>query len=448
MNLTSSGFRMILGDKDGPPQGRWRACSWSSLNIVDGGLRQILLWPWYRSARLRNPPFGWLMAFFNIQQSEVDSRFYMKYWLMNVSRRLRKVSGKIASEVALVFCLSMTMLCSETMVSCTADEFLGPVVKLDLSKSISAAIKLVINTSEGAAGGNYLIGSRPPLVSAITSAQIVYASKTSTQIDLDNATKDLNTAVATYQSHIVVEIDPQNLVAQWTFDQIAVAILGVTVQDNSGHKNDGTMNAGHPYWGAGLPTVSLDRYGVETKALHFDKGANIEIPYNASLNPANMSIALWAKIDDIHPVLNNQYLVSMNRNSGYHFNFISTQRMTFSLNPAENPGGTLVGTNITQVAQGQWVHLVVTFGNGLMKFYVNGALDANIAMSGSFLQKAPGVNLVFGQDLPTNLYSLIPSDSNYLYGGGYFAGALDEIRIYKSVLTDNQVTSIYNLEKP
>ena len=367
---------------------------------------------------------------------------------MNFSGRIGHVSGKIASGVVLVSFLAMTLLGSETMVSCTTDEFLGPVVKLDLSKSISAAIKIVINTFEGAAGGNYAVGSRPALVSAITSAQIVYASKTSTQADLDNATKDLNAAVATYQSHIVVEIDPQNLVGQWTFDQIAVATLGVTVQDNSGHKNDGIMNTGHPYWGAGIPIVSVDRYGVDTKALHFDKGANIEIPYNASLNPASMSISLWANVDDRHPVLDNQYLVSMNRNIGYHFNFMSTQRMTFSLNPAESPGGTLVGTNITQIVQGQWVHLVVTFGNGLMKFYVNGQLDARIAMTGTFLQKTPGVNLVIGQDLPTNLYSLIPADPNYLYGGGYFAGALDEIRIYKSVLTDDQVTSIYNLEKP
>jgi hypothetical protein len=50
------------------------------------------------------------------------------------------------------------------------------------------------------------------------------------------------------------------------------------------------------------------------------------------------------------------------------------------------------------------------------------------------------VNLVFGQDLPTSA-----NGPDY---GGYFHGTLDEIRIYKSVLTQAQVTSIYNLEKP
>ena len=58
------------------------------------------------------------------------------------------------------------------------------------------------------------------------------------------------------------------------------------------------------------------------------------------------------------------------------------------------------------------------------------------------------LNLVFGQDLPSTGYSLSEADPNYLNWGGFYIGTMDEVRMYKSVLTASQVTSIYEVEKP
>ncbi len=358
-----------------------------------------------------------------------------------------KSKRREALGIFYLFCLALFYL--GLLNSCsTTDVILGPVTKTDLSKSISAATKVVINTYEGAAAGNYARGSRAILIEAVTLAQTVYASKTSTQADLDNATKDLDAAVAAYKAQVIVEIDPQNLVGQWTFDQIAVALAGVTAHDYSLSKNDGVLKAGHSYWGGGVPSIALDRYGVDNRALHFNKGANIEIPYSASLNPSVISIALWVKIDVYDPVFNNQYLVSMNRKYGYHLNFMDTQKVNLELSTAENPGVPVVGSNSAQIAQGNWVHLVVTFGRGHMTFYVNGVQDYDLAIPGNIIQLSPGTNLVFGQDLPSSLYSYNAADPHYVSDGGFLSGALDEIRIYKSILTADQITSIYNLEKP
>ena len=62
-------------------------------------------------------------------------------------------------------------------------------------------------------------------------------------------------------------------------------------------------------------------------------------------------------------------------------------------------------------------------------------------------------NLVIGQDFPPDQYAA--TDANFetdqkipLAWGGYFHGALDEVRMYKTVLSDTQIQSIYDREKP
>ena len=81
---------------------------------------------------------------------------------------------------------------------------------------------------------------------------------------------------------------------------------------------------------------------------------------------------------------------------------------------------------------------------------LNGVVTKSWVFAGtvSSLAGTP-INLVFGQDLPTSIYVLTPDTSPYYVNyGGFYIGTLDEVRIYKSVLTASQVTSIYNVEKP
>ena len=86
-----------------------------------------------------------------------------------------------------------------------------------------------------------------------------------------------------------------------------------------------------------------------------------------------------------------------------------------------------------------------------MIFYLNGVMvkDWDDTPGTAISLSAAPVNLVFGQDLPTSAYVATPDSSPfYVNYGGFYIGALDEVRIYKSVLSASQVTSIYDVEKP
>lgn len=350
--------------------------------------------------------------------------------------------------------MATVLLSAGLIASCDNEDAAPPVVKTDLISSVTAANLLLSTTIEGVATGNYLKGSQAPLIAAVAAAQAVVDDATATQVIVTNANVSLAAAIATYNSLIVVPIDPTNLIGQWTFDQITAATVGAVVKDYSGNGRDGAIKAGHAFWGAGVPVLAADRYGIAGKALHFDKGSNVEIPYNTALNPTTMSMSLWAKADVNAPIINNQYMVSMNRWNGYKLQFQDSPKAFFTVK-ATVPGvvdpAYYDRDNASPlVTQGQWWHIVVTFGGGHMIFYLNGVMvkDWDNTPGTAISQSAAPVNLIFGQDLPSTGYSLNEADPNYLNWGGFYIGALDEVRLYKSVLTASQVTSIYEVEKP
>jgi hypothetical protein len=353
-----------------------------------------------------------------------------------------------------IFVMATLVLGVGFLASCSKDDAAPVIVKTDLIAGVTAANLLLSTTFEGVAAGNYLKGSQAPLTAAIAAAQAVVNDATATQIIVTNATVALSAAVATYNGQIVVPIDPTNLVGQWTFDQITSAVVGAVVKDYSGNSRDGVIKAGHAYWGGGTPALTADRYGVDGKALHFDKGSNVEIPYNTALNPATMSISLWAKADVNSPIVNNQYMIAMNRWNGYKLNFQDSPKAFFTVKAdvSGNPDPQYYDRDNASplVTQGLWWHIVVTFGGGHTIFYLNGVMvkDWDNTPGTAISQSAAPVNLVFGQDLPSTGYSTLDTDPNYLNWGGFYIGALDEVRIYKTVLTASQVTSIYTVEKP
>ena len=330
------------------------------------------------------------------------------------------------------------------------------VIKTDLTASITAANALITTTHEGVAGGNYQRGSQALFMTTITQAQAVLDNANTTQADVTAAVASLAAATVTYNSKLVVAIDAANLVGQWTFDEITTSAADAVVKDYAG-THHGALKAGDPYWaGTGVPELAADRYGDVGRALHFDKGQNVEIPYAAALNPGVISISLWEKQDVETSIFPYQYMVAMNRKYGYKLQlqyapmaFFTTRVLsgadTISYDKDQHEGS---------VPQGTWTHIVVTFGGGHEVFYINGALLFDWGADGTLLPgtilslAAKPVNLTFGQDLPTSKYSTNPLSRSYVNDGGFFHGTMDEIRIYKSVLTAEQVTSIYNLEKP
>lgn len=317
----------------------------------------------------------------------------------------------------------------------------------ELTAAIDVANNLLTTTEEGTSDGQYLRGSKVALETAVAAAELVEASSTVTQVQVDNATVNLLAAVEIYQGKLITPIAAANLMAHWKFDEGT----GTIANDATTNNLDGTFKTGSTLWGAGVPTWSTDRYGNANKALYFNAGGNVEVAYNAKLNASTMTISLWMKQDVNSPILNNQYMVAMNRWNGYKLNMQDAPK-AFMTVKADNAGGISYydrDNDSPVLAQGSWYHVVVSFGGGRMKFYVNGVLVKdwdNTPGTAVSLSSAP-INLTIGQDLPTDKYSEVEGD---FYGawGGYFKGLMDEIRIYNTVLTNAQVTTLYNVEKP
>ena len=339
----------------------------------------------------------------------------------------------------LVFVMVFFAVFAAFFTACKKDDapVVPPVDKSALKTTLDSSNVWYTKAVEGVAVGTYEVGSKTTFKTAIDAAQGIYSGTTATTTEVANANVNLGKAGETFKSKRVAEIAPEKLVAFWKFNG--------DVKDASGNKHDGTLTKGHAFWGAGMPTLTKDRYGVANMAYHFDKGGNIEVPFATSLNPAKeMTISLWVKSDSIW---DNSYLISLSRWNGFKLNLQGTNKVFFTVHTADDKF--LDRDNASpELAISKWYHVVVTFKSGEMVFYVNGTMVKTWTDTPGDFSAVTNTNLTIGQDLPTSKYTLSDKDPNYLNWGGFFKGDMDDVRMYNAVLTSTQVTSIYNAEKP
>lgn len=338
-------------------------------------------------------------------------------------------------------------------ISCGKDDATPPptpVVKTTLQDSITVAQTLYAGTIEGTKPGQYEVGSRAALKTVLDAASAVFADANATQTAVSNATAQLGAAIATYKSHLIKEIADVNLIGFWKMNGNA--------DDSSGKGNNGTLTTGHAYYGAGLPTLTADRFGQAGKAYHFDKGGNIEVPYNSSLKPSEMSVSVWVKKEApaSRTIATDTYtILSLNRWNGYKFQLQSANKFFMTVKGVNGAGDTAYLDKDDEVAvldNDVWYHGVTTFKNGQMNFYVNGDLVKSWTDDPTKITPVTltdPINFVIGQDLPTDKYSTDVNDGNhYVNYGGFWTGDLDDIMFYNVALDATQVKSIYDNQKP
>lgn len=346
--------------------------------------------------------------------------------------------------------MAAALLSAGLYASCSSDDPAATVDRTALVASLNAAKLLLTTTQEGVAAGNFQRGSKDDLENAVANAQLLTDLPEATQATIVGAKANLEAAIAAYNSKVIQAIDPANLVGQWTFDELTTAAAGTVVKDYSGNSRNGTIKMGNANLlpaGGGVAVLGSDRYGNAGKALLFDKGANVEIPYNSAFNQPSISFSVWIKLSEVR---NNRF-IGLHSWMGYKFEVQDGNRPFLSM---AHSGGTYDRDATIAISQNAWFHLVSTFTAGSMKFYINGVLvkEWTDTPNGAAALATP-YNLVLGCDFPTDKYAattanfeadkLIPAE-----WGGYLHGYLDEVRIYKSVLTASQVTSIYDLERP
>jgi hypothetical protein len=348
------------------------------------------------------------------------------------------------------------LLSAGLYVSCSSDDPAPAAAdKTALIEEMAIANTVVLTTTEGVEVGQYELGSKVPYVTAIINAQVVAYDAKAKQDEVSGAVANLQAAGDVYESHLIAPIDPASLVGHWTFDNLANTDLNAVVSDYSGNNRHGALKAGHATFGSGTAAFAADRYGIAGRALSLDHGANVEVPYNTALNPASLTISAWVKLLEVR---NNRF-IGLQSWLGYKFEVQDGNRPFATMG---HSGGSYDRDAAVAISQNQWYHLVITFKAGAMVFYINGIQVKAWSDTPNAAASISGTpyNLVFGCDFPTNKYSADASGANFdVVGhadyhvipaawGGYFHGYLDEIRIYNTVLTEAQVRSIYNLEKP
>jgi Concanavalin A-like lectin/glucanases superfamily len=347
---------------------------------------------------------------------------------------------QIFRSINLLF--AILIIASISFTSCKKESSSTPVVKTALADSLTAANALLSGAVEGVAEGQYIRGSKAVLDSAIVAVQAIYNNTASTQIEINNAIANLHAAVVLFKTKLVVPIAQSNLIAQWTFSEGS----GTTVTDAGPNHFVGTFTEGHAVIpGRGpLPTWTKDRYGVANQALNFTYGGHIEVPFQAALAPAAITISVWVNVDTIWA---NNYILSEYWWLGYKFQLQDGNRPFLTVNTTVNIFDRDWNVNGLPLDHA-WHHLAVTYQDGTETFYGDGVLIYTWTNVTGTMANANPQTFAIGQAQPNTLTNVTAANDPSQWGVGYFKGSLDEIRIYNTALTATQITGIYNLEKP
>ncbi len=247
------------------------------------------------------------------------------------------------------------------------------------------------------------------------------------------------------ETHACTVQTPQ-LEALWRSDEPEWDGTSAEVADGSGNGHAGTSVNG-----ATTSSVSSARLGDPgTCGYGAYDGSNdyVVIPHSNLINPDSFSVSLWARVDGgsgswRSPITSRGY--SGSDRYGYNLYAGTNNRWQFWTGrggTAGNGWDVLSGPAVT----GSWTHIVTTFQKsqdvgsgtwrGIKRLYINGALEAT----------------------NSNAYYR-PMNSGYVanltIGAGgqngsshHFNGAVDEVRVYSSVLDSSTITALYNETHP
>src|SRR3989441_808225 len=197
---------------------------------------------------------------------------------------------------------------------------------------------------------------------------------------------------------------------------------GSLANDSSGNGNTGSLLGGTT-WTAGQLGQALNFDGVS---------GNLTDSTTTGLNlSATLTIAAWIKPSDVSATCGcNRTLVVKGAAGlrGYGANLINGRLNFIKVGSADVASSVLLSA-------GTWQHVAITWNAATSEatFYINGALAQTIINSS--VASAP---------LDTDKLSV----SLWLNGGSYFAGAMDELRIYNRVLSATDRLALYNISAP
>jgi hypothetical protein len=233
------------------------------------------------------------------------------------------------------------------------------------------------------------------------------------------------------------------LLGYWKMDEG----VGSSVVDWTGNGRTGTRTGG--MWSTTVPSSIgfPDRYSFNTQS----GTGYVQVPYNAALNPTDISVSLWVKqsADGPGTVCNAEasswiFLFPNTRGNSGNFEGFGLKDLTgwglqgmMTDNSAADAEYITEGIDFT--VDSNWHHLVLTFDDAANSFllYRDGVVTAGAAGNHTTsFNFDPARSLFIGRN------GQCGSGSDY-NGDGYFRGSIDDFRVYNRALTSTEVKALY-----
>jgi hypothetical protein len=205
-----------------------------------------------------------------------------------------------------------------------------------------------------------------------------------------------------------------NQLGRWKFDEAS----GTSTSDSSGNGNHGSL-VNSPAWAAG-------RTGA---ALQFNGSSNyVEIPSSSTMNQTGAALTLSAWVYKTANQANWRMLI--HRQAGTS----TGDQWALAFNGdkavlAVNTGTLATVTAPTATPVNQWVHVAGTWDGSTMRLYINGSQVATTARSGTITVESKTVTIGAGR--------------NGTAMDEFFAGRINEARIYSRALSASEVQQVY-----
>lgn len=197
--------------------------------------------------------------------------------------------------------------------------------------------------------------------------------------------------------------------------------------DESGNNNNGVSSGGITY--------STDAFGNCNSACQFNGSDSfINIPNSVTLQSPNQEITIstWIKANDINN--NGAYFLCKNSLGNLDpFQYrMGLNHTAIFLGFKNSPTETIDLQVNTTISTNEWKFVASTYNGSIAKFYIDGVLVGTADYVGQIFQDDKSLDI--GRDAHGPIE--------------WFNGTLDNLRIYNTALSQQQVTDLYNAEKP
>lgn len=278
----------------------------------------------------------------------------------------------------------------------------------------------------------------------VTILQTLNEAPSISQVILNTTNPSANSSQQDLTGFIIgvsdAEGDPVQNITDWRVNGSSLAALNLpfetntsnltnrSIRDYSTFKNNASLGGG-----ASANAPAWNRTGIRGGSYRFD-GTNdfIIVHQNESLDfTQQYTLEAWVNIT-AHKNYNVLFTRGVGEADDIEWYYTSTPQFTIVHNRGNGGTTAVIQQTVASPTAGQWTYVAVTYRNGTLRYFLNGA---EVALTSATNVQAP---------LDTNRDWKIGATAHSAFGGtGFFQGQMDEVRFYNRSLSPEQIRQNY-----